>query len=180
MTKVQRSRRFKLRILLTRISCVLCLVVVVFCFNLFVEVAKRPTFQAVSYSNDVLLKSIEFKLDESKTIFTISITLIGVLAALVIGKKDEIVITLKHRLELQMLLCAGILILTSMIFHYLFSSAVVYWCTDMASRWDATDHPIPYLFDPKLNTLFVTQYYCLIAGLICALFTLASAHFLQE
>lgn len=91
------------------------------------DIDQRTTYQAV-IANDAVKSAIDLKAHESASFFELSLLIAGALLGLMLAKPDEVRLTLEDKQELAMFVSACLLLVSSMLAHSLYSSAVTEVC----------------------------------------------------
>ena len=134
--------------------------------------------------NELTKKSVETRLDLSRSLFELALLMLGALWALVIAKKDEAQIVLSKPSEALMFLGASLLLLLSVSSHAVYLNNVTRYLADAAASSKSgagvnLDLSLPNIFDRNVNYVFVIQIINLIAGVFNAIATIFSAHKLK-
>jgi hypothetical protein len=132
--------------------------------------------------NEVTGKSIETQLDLSKTLFEISLLMIGALWALVIAKPGEAQLVLSDGAQVVMFLSASIVLLISACSYCLYLHNVSHYFVDaaVAASKGNLDPTVPDIFDQNINYLFRCQIVSLGTGIFNGTVTLVSAYKLKD
>lgn len=171
-----------------------------------VRIEALTAFSTVPFS-DAVKAGMDLKVQESDTLFTVGLILVGGLLGLLAAKPDEARVTLQDRPEIVMFLAAIVLVFSSMICHELYSDAVSeayfrasqdrYTTADAqqlspTTKLDAvpSDKSDPWfiesritiqdLRDPSIEYLLRGQLVFVIFGLLVSACTLLSARFLKD
>lgn len=132
--------------------------------------------------NDVTAKSIETQLDLSKTLFEITLLMIGALWALVIAKKDEAQLVLSDWRQVVMFVSASTVLLISACSYCLYLQNVSHYFVDasVAASKGGIEPTVPDIFDQNINYLFRCQIVSLGTGIFNGTVTLISAYKLKD
>lgn len=165
--------------LLIMMGCIVATVTIVCNVSIDSGVADLPF-------NELTSKSIDTRLDLSRSLFQVALLITATLWGLVIAKEDEAQIVFSKPSEVIMFVSASLLLILSVGSHALYLNKVTEYLSDAAASSGGTkasaqaDLSLPNIFDQNVNYLFITQITNLTAGVFDSVMTLISAHKLKE
>lgn len=130
--------------------------------------------------NELVKAGIDGKLSISENLYEVGLLSLGALWGLIIAKKDEAGIVLSGNPELITFICASLLLIFSIVSYVLYSQSIANGLADSGLAFDEAAKTIINLSDARFDYFFNWQVYNLTAGVVIAIFTLFSAHKLND
>jgi hypothetical protein len=129
--------------------------------------------------NDLTKAGMDLRIDGAKAVFQLTLAALAAVTGLLIAKKDAAQIVLSDYPEVVLLICACLLLLTSLACYYFYLDDVAsaYWLGGKIHSSEISR--LPDIFDEKIDYLRVWQSAFLSVGALCAGMTLISAHRLK-
>ena len=158
---------------------VACLIVAAVVLS-YAEIERRANAHTSVESrslNEAMGRAIDLQLDQSKTLYEISVVVLAALWGLVVAKKDEARIGLKSYPEIMMFVASTALLLASLVWRVLYLESI----TDayraagaVAGNSSVTD--VPNVFDTKYLHMYRFQLRFLVFGVLTSMLTLVFTH----
>jgi len=164
--------------------CLVALAVAVAGITATMAVVGRPerTSVAAWKLNNGLQAAIDLQLTSAESLYQVALVFVAALWGLVIAKKDEAAITLGDRPEIALFVTASVLLLTSVLMYHVYIAQITeaLRIAGVTALGADAEIDIPDVFDSYYAHLFWYQRRFLIAGAVCGVLTLLSAHHLRE
>lgn len=134
--------------------------------------------------NDLTNASIQTRVNLSTNLFQVGLLISAALGGLLItkdvAKGGEVNFVLSKPPEIIMFTCAILLVLLSLVFHYIYLGEISYVCHLASKYYDSTSPDIPDVTNENIAFLLDYQFRYLICGVLLTVITFLSAHIVKR
>jgi hypothetical protein len=159
------------------VAAILCYSAPLIVFWIDVQ-SKKLTLGDIEY-NEQVKASLDVTLDQAKSIFQVSLVVIGVVWGLIIVKADKALITKTDDPELLMFFLTNLLLLIQFLSYYSYTTFVADAYAAGAVQSKKPDLFIPNVFQPKISSLLPLQLCALVGAVVIGGLTSFSTNVLK-